>query len=121
MRSRYCAYVQHQTHYLLDTHHPDYRDGLTLDALAEACETTSWDHLEIVMAPPVQGNEGTVEFKAWYQQPEGLGVLHERSRFLRENQQWFYCDGEFGPAALKAGRNDPCPCGSGKKFKRCCG
>ena len=21
----------------------------------------------------------------------------------------------------KAGRNDPCPCGSGKKFKRCCG
>jgi len=24
-------------------------------------------------------------------------------------------------AALKVGRNDPCPCGSGKKFKRCCG
>jgi hypothetical protein len=21
----------------------------------------------------------------------------------------------------KAGRNDPCPCGSGKKFKKCCG
>ena len=25
----------------------------------------------------------------------------------------------FKPAA-KAGRNDPCPCGSGKKFKKCC-
>lgn len=26
------------------------------------------------------------------------------------------------PAAttLKAGRNDPCPCGSGKKYKKCC-
>ncbi|MBF0323433.1 YecA family protein [Magnetospirillum moscoviense] len=24
-------------------------------------------------------------------------------------------------AGLKAGRNDPCPCGSGKKFKKCCG
>ena len=23
--------------------------------------------------------------------------------------------------AAKVGRNDPCPCGSGKKFKRCCG
>jgi SWIM/SEC-C metal-binding protein len=23
-------------------------------------------------------------------------------------------------AALKIGRNDPCPCGSGKKFKKCC-
>ncbi|MDO9631303.1 MAG: SEC-C metal-binding domain-containing protein [Humidesulfovibrio sp.] len=21
----------------------------------------------------------------------------------------------------KTGRNDPCPCGSGKKFKKCCG
>ena len=25
-----------------------------------------------------------------------------------------------GPAPPKAGANDPCPCGSGKKFKRCC-
>ena len=24
-------------------------------------------------------------------------------------------------AAAQAGRNDPCPCGSGKKFKKCCG
>ena len=24
-------------------------------------------------------------------------------------------------AAQKVGRNDPCPCGSGKKFKNCCG
>jgi len=24
-------------------------------------------------------------------------------------------------AAVKAGRNDPCPCGSGKKYKKCCG
>lgn len=23
--------------------------------------------------------------------------------------------------AAKVGRNDPCPCGSGKKYKRCCG
>ncbi|MBT4622773.1 MAG: SEC-C domain-containing protein, partial [Verrucomicrobia bacterium] len=22
---------------------------------------------------------------------------------------------------LKVGRNDPCPCGSGKKHKKCCG
>jgi uncharacterized protein len=23
--------------------------------------------------------------------------------------------------ATKTGRNDPCPCGSGRKYKRCCG
>ncbi|MBQ8917973.1 MAG: SEC-C domain-containing protein, partial [Oscillospiraceae bacterium] len=24
-------------------------------------------------------------------------------------------------AGTKVGRNDPCPCGSGKKYKKCCG
>ena len=24
-------------------------------------------------------------------------------------------------AAIKIGRNEPCPCGSGKKYKNCCG
>lgn len=28
---------------------------------------------------------------------------------------------ETGARAVKVGRNDPCPCGSGKKFKKCCG
>jgi len=26
-----------------------------------------------------------------------------------------------GKAGSKVGRNDPCPCGSGKKYKKCCG
>lgn len=25
------------------------------------------------------------------------------------------------PLPVKVGRNDPCPCGSGKKYKNCCG
>ena len=35
--------------------------------------------------------------------------------------------GDHGPAVTRAsggrktGRNDPCPCGSGRKFKKCCG
>jgi uncharacterized protein YecA (UPF0149 family) len=38
-----------------------------------------------------------------------------------------YSAGESSPAApvkkeaAKVGRNDPCPCGSGKKFKKCHG
>ena len=27
----------------------------------------------------------------------------------------------FVRASPKTGRNDPCPCGSGRKFKHCCG
>ena len=29
--------------------------------------------------------------------------------------------GNIGPRAAKVGRNEPCPCGSGKKYKKCCG
>ena len=28
---------------------------------------------------------------------------------------------EAAKAQVKAGRNEPCPCGSGKKYKKCCG
>ncbi|GHU77299.1 hypothetical protein FACS1894188_11300 [Clostridia bacterium] len=27
----------------------------------------------------------------------------------------------MNPGTYKVGRNDPCPCGSGKKYKKCCG
>lgn len=40
---------------------------------------------------------------------------------LRENWDW---EGDETPLLERvrvAGRNDPCPCGSGKKFKKCCG
>lgn len=42
--------------------------------------------------------------------------LHERSRFLKIDDCWFYIDG----VQPKVGRNDPCPCGSGRKYKKCC-
>ncbi|MBW2373532.1 MAG: SEC-C domain-containing protein, partial [Deltaproteobacteria bacterium] len=29
--------------------------------------------------------------------------------------------GAGGSRPGKVGRNDPCPCGSGKKYKKCCG
>lgn len=38
-------------------------------------------------------------------------------QLLRERPQWLVPDRRLGP---KVGRNDPCPCGSRKKHKRCC-
>ena len=52
---------------------------------------------------------------------------HERAEFSRIDGRWFYIDGEMIKAkpvvreAPKVGRNEPCPCGSGKKYKKCCG
>jgi SEC-C motif-containing protein len=54
-------------------------------------------------------------------------VHHEKSRFVRgEDNRWLCADSEMNPKGPqrrveKIGRNDPCPCGSGKKYKKCCG
>ncbi|GAA5188561.1 YchJ family protein [Ferrimonas gelatinilytica] len=119
MRSRYSAYVLAQAQYLLDTHHPEYRGDLTVETLAQACAETRWARLELLSTPPASQDVGYVEFKAWYYQGDRLAAMHERSRFCRDQGQWRYCDGQFDPKP--AGRNAPCVCGSGKKFKRCCG
>ena len=43
----------------------------------------------------------------------------ERIDFVEESRK---AKGPLPPRALrKVGRNDPCPCGSGKKYKNCCG
>ena len=39
----------------------------------------------------------------------------EKSRLTQEQYEE-----EEPPPKKKIGRNDPCPCGSGKKFKKCC-
>ena len=70
--------------------------------------------------------EGEVEFICRFNQNGEEQVLHERSRFRRDEGTWRFVDGQLVKAkplrreSPKVGRNDPCPCGSGKKFKKCC-
>ena len=117
MRSRYTAYVRGAFDYLARTWHPKTRPPDL------GPQPVQWLGLTIVAIE--QGGErdqtGTVEFKARYTSPEGEGVMHERSRFQRVQGAWCYLDGQQNPAPAKVGRNDPCPCGSGKKYKKCCG
>jgi preprotein translocase subunit SecA len=48
--------------------------------------------------------------------------LAERQRVLRALYRHNH-GRQLGPVVPteKVGRNDPCPCGSGKKYKKCCG
>ena len=69
--------------------------------------------------------DGFVSFSAKYQLGNQVHYLNERSYFKKLDGRWLYVDGEtkFTSAAVsqKVGRNEPCPCGSGKKYKKCCG
>ena len=67
-----------------------------------------------------------VDFSAYFQAGESEQALHEKSEFVRRDGVWYYTRAvRTGPVPVKAppkvGRNDPCPCGSGKKYKQCCG
>jgi SEC-C motif-containing protein len=119
MRSRYSAYVLGNLgEYLFQTWHPDTRGDLTIASLQN--NNTDWKKLD-VLSHQQNNNRGEVEFKAWYLEQGQLNCLHERSRFEHIGGQWLYLEGDiFASNAASVGRNDPCPCGSGRKFKKCC-
>lgn len=120
MRSRYSAFVLGLGDYLVHSWHPDQLGELTAAQLSQT--DTQWDGLEILATQGGPGDtSGMVEFKAWFKEGNERHCLHERSRFEHYQGRWVYVDGEQDPTPLKIGRNDPCPCGSTKKYKKCCG
>ena len=91
MRSRYTAFVRGDADYLLHTWHADTRpERLELDV----APVPKWLGLKIVAAaddPP------TVEFVARYRIAGKAYRLYERSRFVRQNERWWYYDGVIDP------------------------
>ncbi|TCV81107.1 SEC-C motif-containing protein [Sulfurirhabdus autotrophica] len=125
MRSRYTAFTLNDLDYISRTWHPDTRPGKE----DEPSEQLEWLKLEVkaTSAGGKDDTEGTVEFVAHYCANGIEGHMQEKSRFIKENGLWFYVDGDcvdqstIQPHLDKVGRNDLCPCGSRKKYKKCCG
>lgn len=129
MRSRYSAYVARAIDYLGETLHPDYRHDWDRDATRRWSERAQWLGLEIVSSDAGRegDDEGWIDFIASYDDGGGVRRHRERSRFGRHRGRWYYIEGEPPKpqtqrhAGPKVGRNDSCPCGSGRKYKKCCG
>ena len=124
MRSRFTAYALRNAAYLLDTWDATVRPG----AIDFSREKIDWHRLEIVATKKggIKDSKGVVEFKAFYRENGEEHVLHEVSRFTKINGRWFYLNGvmkSIGKIGQQTnqGKNALCSCGSGKKFKRCCG
>jgi SEC-C motif-containing protein len=124
MRARFTAHVMHDFGFL----HRTYR-GTVRQPYVESSEkpATEWQRLE------VHAHEGgktpdvaTVDFSAYGTEGGVEQVLHEKAEFVRQSGAWIYTRAlregppPFRAASAKPGRNDPCPCGSGKKYKQCC-
>jgi SEC-C motif-containing protein len=129
MRSRYSAYVKHEIAYLGSSLHPEHRADFNEKSTRAWAEGAEWRGLEILktVGGGPEDNEGKVEFIASFAEKGTTREHHELSTFRKEAGTWYLVSGETLPVkqvvrdAPKTGRNDPCPCGSGRKFKKCCG
>ena len=129
MRARYASYATGDVGFLkssmIDESQADFDEASSKAWSAAA----TWHGLEIISTEKggPSDDEGVVEFRALYTANNEFCNHHERSTFKKVNGEWRFVDGDFvrdkpiEREEPKIGRNDPCPCGSGKKYKKCCG
>jgi len=125
MRSRFTAHVLRDYRHLHRTYLGTVREAYK-DPVDEAA--VDWTRLVIHSEEP-GAKDGTafVDFTAFYDEAGSEHAHHEKAEFVRHDGSWIYSRAvRTGPTPLKSttpkvGRNDPCRCGSGKKFKHCCG
>ncbi|CAH9017794.1 YchJ family protein [Candidatus Nitrosacidococcus sp. I8] len=124
MRARYTAFAIQNKEYTIATW-----DNTTRPKKIDFPKSeTQWNRLEIIEKKKGEENDskGIVEFKAYYSLNDKQYVLNEISRFKKQQGYWYYLDGKVKSIAqpdqqTNLGKNTPCACGSGKKYKRCCG
>lgn len=143
MRSRYTAFTCKDIDYLKKTLAPESRGDFDATSTKQWADNAKWKGLKILSTQKgtAEDKKGAVEFIATYQSGGEVLDHHETAQFRKsESGQWFFVEGDSHthkegeghqhhhekPQTVlrespKIGRNDPCVCGSGKKYKKCCG
>ena len=124
LEARYQAFVDGKVDFILDSHHLDTRSQVDRTSIEAWSKKSSWLGLKIE-DERIEGEKAFLTFTVRY--TKGVETMNHRehAEFRKDGGKWFYYDSQF-PAqqtlkSEKIGRNDPCTCGSGKKFKKCCG
>ena len=129
MRTRYSAFVLVKPAYIVKTTLPAQQPLLDIKAIESWAKETDWAGLEIVQHTPKLGKRhAQVEFKAYYKvvnnETTEIQAHHELSTFVKmkdkanNNEHWYFLD---PTVIMTVSQKQPCICGSGEKFKRCCG
>ena len=125
MRTRYSAFVLVKPNYIVKTTIPAQQNLLDIKAIENWAKETDWAGLEIVVHTPKLGKRhAQVEFKAYFKTNENLQAHHELSAFVKvidkanNDARWYFLD---PTVSMSVTQKQPCICGSGEKFKRCCG
>ena len=125
MRSRYSAFVLIKPEYIVKTTLPAQQALLDIKAIESWAKETDWAGLEIITHTPKLGKRhAQVEFKAYFKTSNELQAHHELSAFVKvtdktnNDVRWYFLD---PTVEMNVTQKQPCICGSGEKFKRCCG
>ena len=129
MRARYSAYSKTAVDFIIATTIAEKKKECDEKAIRDWSEHSTWHKLEIISTEKgtPSDTEGAVEFIAHFSEGGIQKNYHEKGTFKKIDGAWLYVDGEiqkqkpFVRSEAKQSRNDPCSCGSGKKFKKCCG
>lgn len=127
MRARYSAFATGAIDFIVTSTHSSTRDEIDLSFIREWSQTSTWHGLEIIETKDVNEDKALVSFDAHYTKNGQEQHHREKSLFEREDGEWRFVTGDElkNPTVRyetpKPGRNDPCPCGSGKKYKKCHG
>ncbi len=128
MRARFSAHATKNYDFLNDSTHPEFRDDVDVKEIEQWSSALSWDSLEILETEKGTEDdvEGFVSFRANYSINGMPQNLVENATFRKEADKWYYVEGDilgnepYRREIPKVGRNEPCICGSGKKYKKCC-
>ena len=138
LRSRYTAITENNWEYLVLTSHPEEKKEMARLESALVDQGAEWKRLEItgIRKGGREDNEGQVDFVVHYVKDGIPQTLSESSRFYKMKGHWVYSRKDSILSSVpvppmekpktiirdkaKVGRNDSCPCGSGKKYKKCC-
>ena len=129
MRARYSAHVTANIDFIERTRARETRDSFDRAGATKWAKDSDWKGLTItsVEGGSEKDTKGTVSFVAAFAL-EGKEYRHEEVAWFRKDDgAWVFVDGKlpkqepFVRQGPEVGRNDPCPCGSGKKFKKCHG
>ena len=113
MRARYSSYVTGDVLFLKSSATEEVQAEFDENASKAWSAAAEWHGLEIICATYTANGE--------------FCNHHEVATFVKDGGEWKFEDGTIvGETPVvretpKVGRNDPCPCGSGKKYKKCCG
>jgi SEC-C motif-containing protein len=128
MRSRYTAYAKQEIKWLLESLEVTQRKDFDEKSVLDWSLKSEWLGLEIRRSQVDENDgKGWVEFLAKFKQQGVVREHHELGEFRQIDGAWFFYDGRGVKSETvkhekpPVGRNDPCSCGSGKKFKKCCG